>query len=104
MDEFQPAPKGEGQTSDGPDYTTSPDALAPGLLALVEGINFNEDGANTRFLHIPPDPIGAVGTGHLVSVVNSSIEWRTKAGVQQNSQALASFFASLSPATVTFDP
>ncbi|NIL95676.1 MAG: hypothetical protein GTO62_00645, partial [Planctomycetales bacterium] len=30
--------------------------------------------------------------------------WHTKAGVQQNSQSLSSFFSSLSPATDTFDP
>ncbi|NNF35410.1 MAG: hypothetical protein HKN68_14970, partial [Saprospiraceae bacterium] len=50
---------------------------------------------------IPPDPIGAAGQNHLVNVVNVNIEWYTKAGVQQNSQTLQTFFSS---ATATFDP
>jgi hypothetical protein len=48
--------------------------------------------------------MGAAGPDHLVSVVNTSIEWHTKAGLQQNSQSLADFFAPLSPLTQTFDP
>ena len=48
---------------------------------------------DSRFFHIPPDPHGAAGPSHLVSVVNTSIEWHTKAGVQQSSQSLASFFS-----------
>jgi len=70
----------------------------------IEGINFNEDAANTGYYQIPPDPIGAAGPDHLVSVVNSTIEWFTKAGVTENSQSLQSFFDSLSPTTLTFDP
>jgi hypothetical protein len=77
---------------------------APAVLQTIEGINFDENASNTGFYQIPPDPIGAAGPNHVVSVVNSSIEWHTKAGVQQNSQSLQSFFASVSPATLTFDP
>jgi hypothetical protein len=74
-------------------------------IISFEGINFMEDGANNGgSYHIPPDPIGAAGPNHVVSVVNTSIEWHTKADVQQNSQSLASFFSSLSPLTQTFDP
>ncbi len=61
---------------------------APGADSTIEGINFGEDGTNSGLLHIPPDPIGAAGPNHVVSVVNTSIEWHTKAGVQQNSQRL----------------
>ncbi|MGB5848576.1 MAG: hypothetical protein WBH40_08815, partial [Ignavibacteriaceae bacterium] len=81
-----------------------PPAFAPSAITTYDGITFNEDATNSGFYHIPPDPIGAAGPSHLVSVVNTSIEWFTKAGVQQNSQSLASFFASLTPLTGTFDP
>ena len=111
----QPSAIGPGPTStiEGLDLEESirtpgpmeaPAPFAPGLGTTVEGINFDEDDVNNGFFHIPPDPIGAAGPDHLVSVVNTSIEWHTKAGVQQNSQSLASFFASLSPLTGTFDP
>lgn len=113
----QPTASGPGPTStiEGSDLAEwilvpeppheAPAPLAPGLGTFVEGINFNEDGANNNgIFHIPPDPIGAAGPAHLVSVVNTSIEWHTKTGVQQNSQSLASFFASESPLTGTFDP
>jgi hypothetical protein len=73
-------------------------------ITTIEGINFDEDASNSSFYHIPPDPHGAAGPTHLVSVVNTSIEWFTKAGVTQNSQSLASFFTSLTPLTGTFDP
>jgi hypothetical protein len=82
------------------------------LISTIEGINFNEDASNGGFYHIPPDPIGAAGPSHLVSVVNTSIEWHTKAGVQEVSMRLGknstthigSFFESLTPTTGTFDP
>ncbi len=57
-----------------------------------DAIDFNQNGSNTGFLSIPPDPIGAVSDSHLVNVVNRSIEWYTKDGVLQNSQSLESFF------------
>jgi hypothetical protein len=86
---------------------------APPLGGTIEGINFDENAANGGFFNIPPDPHGAVGPNHLVSIVNTSIEWHTKAGVQQNSQRLGrhanssivgSFFAPLTPANGLFDP
>lgn len=73
-------------------------------ITTIEGITFDEDAANSGFYHIPPDPHGAAGPSHLVSVTNTSIEWFTKAGVNQNSQSLASFFSSVTPLTGTFDP
>jgi autotransporter-associated beta strand protein len=87
--------------------------LAPVLTALIEGINFDENSTNTGSLFIPPDPHGTAGRNHVVSVVNTSIEWHTKAGVQQNSVRLGrnsggsivgSFFEPLVPANATFDP
>jgi hypothetical protein len=112
----QPSAIGPGPTSttEGVDFEISikapepmeePAPFPPGLDTIVEGINFDEDGTNNGgFFHIPPDPIGAAGPAHLVSVVNTSIEWHTKAGVQQNSQSLQTFFSPLSPLTGTFDP
>ena len=82
-------------------------------ITTIEGINFDEDGANNSgFLIIPPDPNGAAGPNHLVSVTNRSIEWFTKAGVNEVSKrlgknsttAVGSFFESLAPLTGTFDP
>jgi subtilisin-like proprotein convertase family protein len=78
----------------------------------IEAINFDQDGANNGFLHIPPDPNGAAGPNQLVSVVNTSIQWYTKTGTLQNNQRLGkngttatgSFFASLNPVNGTFDP
>ncbi len=89
-----------------------PVPLAPALVGPVEGINFDENASNTGFLQIPPDPIGAVGSNHLVSVVNSSIEWHTKSGTQLSSKRLGkngstftgSFFEALSPTNSLFDP
>ncbi|RMG62497.1 MAG: hypothetical protein D6715_12230, partial [Calditrichaeota bacterium] len=77
---------------------------SPGLLSSIEGINFDEDAANSSAFHIPPDPSGAAGPNHVVSAVNTSIEWFTKAGVNQHSGSLADFFSSVSPQTNTFDP
>ena len=82
-------------------------------ITTYEGINFDGDASNSGYYHIPPDPIGAVGPNHLVSVTNTSIEWFSKStGEKLNSQRLGmnstdatgSFFESLSPETGTFDP
>jgi hypothetical protein len=78
--------------------------LAPGLGATIEGIDFDENDANSGDYAIPPDPHGAAGPDHVVSVVNTSIEWHTKAGTQVTSTSLANFFAALTPLTLTFDP
>ncbi|EPF16154.1 beta strand repeat-containing protein [Microcystis aeruginosa] len=83
---------------------------APALITSIEGINFDENANNTGFFQIPPDPSGAAGLNHVVSVVNSSIEWHTKTGIQQNSQSLRNFFSAAVPGTTddpltrTFDP
>ena len=77
---------------------------APPLLQSIEGINFTEDLANSGFFHIPPDPYGAASSSHVVSVVNTSIEFHTVGGAQQLSQQLETFFAPLSPVNDLFDP
>jgi hypothetical protein len=95
-----------------PISSEEPNPLAPALGTTFEAINFNQDATTTGFFHIPPDPAGAVGPTHVVNVVNTSIEWYTKAGVRQNRQRLGrnatthigSFFESQVPLTGTFDP
>jgi hypothetical protein len=109
-----PGPSMRSETPLGPPTTPAPDPLAPPAGSLFEGINFNDNATNTGgFLFIPPDPIGAVGPNHLVSIVNTSIEWHTKAGIQQHSQGIGrgvsgtfvdSFFAPLTPLSFLFDP
>lgn len=79
-------------------------ASYPGLLTSIEAINFDQNTANTGFFQIPPDPMGAAGPNHVVNVVNSSIQWFSKAGgPPQNHQSLRAFFANV-PTTGTFDP
>lgn len=81
-------------------------------ITKIEGINFEEDAINGGYYHIPPDPIGAAGPSHVIAVTNTSIEWFTKAGVNEVSKRLGkdgsthvgSFFESLAPLTGTFDP
>ena len=111
-----PVPIGPGVTVEAPDvlFSGPEPGLRPlrpetkalvGPVEIIEGINFDEDAANNvGSYHIPPDPIGAAGPAHLVSVTNTSVEWHTKAGVQQVSQSLHSFFSLHSPLTDTFDP
>jgi hypothetical protein len=77
---------------------------APALLGTIEGINFDQNAANNGGAPtIPPGPSGAVGLNHVVSAVNSSIQWSTKSGTGLHSQSLDSFFASLSSSRA-FDP
>ncbi len=85
---------------------------APGLEARFEALNFDVDAALTGVYQIPPDPIGAAGPAHVLSVVNSSIQWFTKGGTLQNSQRLGrnssthvgSFFEPLVPVNRLYDP
>ncbi len=76
-----------------------------GLATIIDGITFDQDASTSGCCHIPPDPSGAAGPGHVVSVVNTSIQWHRKSdGAQQHSQALAGFFSPLAPLTSTYDP
>ena len=93
----------------GPDDTIDggPSPGAPGDSASYDAINFDENTSLTGFFQIPPDPAGAVGTNHLVNVVNSSIEFYSKqTGARQFRQSLKNFFATAPtpPLTTTFDP
>src|SRR5215216_6769050 len=81
---------------------------APPLQQTIPGITFDEDQANNNIsgnFHIPPDPYGAAGPAHVVSIVNTSVEFhRISDGAQQLSQSLRNFFTSLSPVNDLFDP
>ena len=81
-------------------------------FTTYSGVNFDDEAASSGYYHIPPDPNGAVGTTHLVSIVNASIQFFTKAGALLTTKRLGknvttatgSFFESLSPQNGTFDP
>lgn len=108
-------PSGGSQTRGvfAPVSVPGPEPSAPPLLsAEIEGINFDTDGAlNGGFRFIPPDPHGAAGSNHLVSVVNCAIAVHTKAGTLVSSNRLGrisgsaagSFFEPLGPTNALFD-
>lgn len=116
----QPAPPGLTAEKPAPSYSapveltlpaapllTAPgeEPMAPPLSGTIQGIDLLEDALNNSgAAHIPPDPHGAAGPSHVVSIVNTSIEWHTKAGTQQFSQALQTFFGPVAPVNNTFDP
>jgi hypothetical protein len=79
--------------------------LAPPLNNSFAGVNFDTNAIhNGGFVFIPPDPIMAAGPAHVVSVVNTLIEWRPNGGAAGTIQSLQSFFTSLTPVNATFDP
>lgn len=72
--------------------------------SVVQSINFEQDGTNTGYYHIPPDNAGCAGPNHFLLAVNVSIEWYTKSGTRQQSEDLTDFFSSTSPTYGLFDP
>ncbi|RIK79159.1 MAG: hypothetical protein DCC68_13670 [Planctomycetota bacterium] len=87
-------------------------ALSP-LGTSFEGIDLDHNAELTDAVQIPPDPHGAAGPQHLVSVTNTAIEWYTEEGTLNGSMRLGrtfdgdldgSFFESLNPTGVVFDP
>ena len=82
----------------------SPAPTSPGTETSFGAIDFDTDGSNSGYYHIPPDPHGAAGPNHVVNVVNTSIQWYTKSGTQQYNHQLEDFFTSLSPVNDGFDP
>jgi hypothetical protein len=68
---------------------------------LIEGVGGPAAGGFT-----PADPHGAAGPGHVVNVVNSHVQWFTKAGTLQRSEDLNTFFAPLGTnvTSFVFDP
>jgi hypothetical protein len=80
-------------------------AFTPGVGFL--GYNFDDNGTETGFVFIPPDPIGAAGTDRLISVVNVGIECRNKSGTLLWRDSLKDFFTVTGLTTLgtfTFDP
>lgn len=100
-------PLGPGPTAPiGEPPLRSPALQAPVLLTSFAGPDFLTNATHTGSYFIPPDSSAAAGPDHVVSVVNVTIQWHTKAGVNEHDGSLASFFSSASPAptTRTFDP
>ena len=91
-----------GQPSLLPTKPGSPDA--PATLVDFDGMNFETNFTETNFLFVPPDPTAAAGPDRVISVVNVSIEGRSKTGTLLFRDALRDFFSPLSPSTFTFDP
>lgn len=80
-------------------------AVSSALVTQFDAANFDSNPTyNTGFYVIPPDPSGAVGASHVVDAVNSLVEFYTKTGTRTFIASLKSFFASLGPLTLTFDP
>ena len=71
---------------------------------VTDAIDYDQDGSNTGYYHIPPDNTGAAGPDHFVLAVNVSIEWYTKTRTQEMSENLTIFFSSTSPNYGLFDP
>ncbi len=92
--------------------SASTGALSPATQLTLEGTNFAQDATNAGFYHIPPDPHGAAGPNHLVTVVNTTLEWYDKTGASKTSIRLGknastvsgSFFSTQNPANGLFDP
>ena len=85
----------EGQSADDRDFRPSP-----------RDYGFNGIG-NTGWN--PPDPTLAVGPGHIITTVNSTIAWYTKSGTLQFSAPLGSqgnpgFFEGVGAGSFVFDP
>lgn len=69
--------------------------LAPlAVTRVIESFKFDDNIRWNELLFIPPDPIGAAGPNHLLAVVNSMVELRTKAGALVWRQSLERFFGA----------
>ncbi len=93
-----------------PDAAETAAARAPAvtessaLVSSFESTDFDDNGTQTGFLFIPPDPMGAAGPNHVVNAVNVLLRIHAKDGTLQAEMSLADFFADLGPLTETFDP
>lgn len=99
------APVGPIADREGPLPAPPPISGAPSLLTSFDGNTIDTSIPLTGgYLFIPPDPIGAAGIDHVVSVTNVVMEFRTKTGVLTSQQLLRTFFAPLAPINFLFDP
>lgn len=64
------------------------------VTRVIESFKFDDNLRLNELLFIPADPIGAAGPNHLLAVVNSMIELRTKAGALLWRQSLERFFGA----------
>jgi hypothetical protein len=85
------ASEGDSAAPHEPPVRVAPSVVNPNNLLSVGGPDFGFDGIPQTTLS-PPDPHLAVGPNHIVQVVNASVAWFTKAGVQQGSLTQAAFF------------
>src|SRR5262249_21236616 len=85
------------------------DRITPTTPPIISGTLFpaqtyDNDATTTGNVHVPPDPNGAAGPNHLVSVVNTSIDIINKStGALISQTSLATFFG-LSSSVFIFDP
>lgn len=72
---------------------------APPLsMPAVDGFDFDTNTGLNGSRFIPPDPHGAVGPDHAISIGNAIIEWRPKVGITSTPQfqsSLKGFFSAL---------
>ena len=80
-------------------------SFIPGMGFLA--YNFDDNGTETGYLFIPPDPIGSAGPDRVISVVNVGIECRNKTGTLLFRDSLKDFFSALGASTLgtfCYDP
>ena len=68
---------------------------APVVSGTIEAIDFLTNASTTGFYQVPPDNNVATGPNHVINIVNATIQWWTKAGVQQNSQRFHPSYTTL---------
>lgn len=109
---LDPSPSAAGASAGGSQLPEAGEAVpAPKAVSLPSlsiefgsvdyGTNITENGG---FAFIPADPIAAAGPNHVVSVVNTVIQFLQKDGTVDFTDSLADFFSAESPDTFTFDP
>lgn len=79
----------------------------PALGTNFNSTTFQQDGGNNGgFVHIPPDPHGAAGSHHVVSVVNLTLRIHQKGGTVDYDNSLGTFFTNENPTSDRdlFDP
>jgi hypothetical protein len=74
-----------------PPVRVAPSVVSPNNLLSQGGPDFGFEGIAQTTL-TPPDPHLAVGPNHVVQVVNASVAWYTKTGVQQGVLTQDAFF------------
>jgi hypothetical protein len=104
-----PMPRRAGTTKQSPAPSTLEPAAPAGPLAPspeTVGVGFQGDLNTTSNEVVPPDTQGAVGTTHIVSATNASINIRQRSNnAQISSQTLDQFWSALAePDPIAFDP